>query len=566
MTKSASGAIGATKSRAATNANDHAAKLNYPVKRTADRRDSIDAANGTERSIQTARGEPAHLHLPAPPPFAQHATSSALARPSNPWLDAIMENAPIEICIFDAATGALIQLNRAAANNLQYAPAELIGQMFAVIAPSLTVDDLQITMQALEKDGITNLVKTVTMVRKNGSAYPSEQHFFLSKQANQNNHAVLIAAGRDLSERQESTAMLGLIETRFRAIVSNTPGLVYQFRRMPDGAIAFLYLSEACHALLGIDPEHLAANPGLLFEQILADDRASYLASMLASADAATDWNWEGRIWIEAWRDIKWINLRATPRLLSSGGVQWEGIMTNITQSKLEETEIKQSRSQLAELSAHIERVKEQERTRIAREIHDDLGGNLTAIKMALALLKRRLPADETLADKADYVDSLVDRTIEAIHRISVDLRPGILDFGIVAAIDWQAQEFEKQVGIPCQVLCNKKEITLSTEQASALFRIFQESLTNISKHANASRVTVKLTRRTRSIRLDISDNGRGIAAHDQRKPKSFGIRGMIERANALGGTLTVTNRATGGSTVAIRIPLPLVTASASTA
>jgi two-component system sensor histidine kinase UhpB len=291
---------------------------------------------------------------------------------------------------------------------------------------------------------------------------------------------------------------------------------------------------------------------------ILAEDRASYLASMQASAEEIRRWNWDGRLWIEEWKDIKWINLRAMPRVLSDGSVQWEGIMTNITQSKLEQTEIKRSRSQLAELSAHVERVKEEERTRIAREIHDDLGGNLTAIKMALALLRRRLPDDPALTDKADYVDSLVDRTIESIHRISVDLRPSILDFGIVAAIEWQAAEFEKQLGIPCHVASSDSDIDLPPDQASALFRIFQESLNNISKHAHASSVQVRLMRNQRGIRMEITDDGTGIAVRDRQKPASFGIRGMIERAKALGGSLSVSNVSKGGSMVAIRIPLPV--------
>lgn len=484
-----------------------------------------------------------------------------------PLLDAVWAQAAVaysseELCVLAADTGRFKYLNPALARHLQFTADELAGKLFTEVACDLDLVQLKSLVETLSKstdesqktNHPARITITSSMLRRDGSGFPAELTFFLAEAAH--SAPAVIVTSHDLSERQHTATTLALIEARFRAIVSNTPGLVYQFRRMPDGSIAFPYLSEACHALLDIDPERLASEPHLFVSQIVEEDRASYLASMEASAAEATTWNWEGRIRIAAWNDIKWINLRATPRLLSSGGMQWEGIMTNITQSKLEEAEIKRSRAQLAELSAHIERVKEQERTRIAREIHDDLGGNLTAIKMALALLKRRLPEDETLAEKADYVDSLVDRTIESIHRISVDLRPGILDFGIVAAIDWQAREFEKQAGIPCQVFANKKEIDLSTEQASALFRIFQESLTNISKHAKASRVTVKLTRSASAIQLEVSDNGGGIGARDQLKPKSFGIRGMIERADALGGKLTVTNAETGGSVVAISLPL----------
>lgn len=226
-------------------------------------------------------------------------------------------------------------------------------------------------------------------------------------------------------------------------------------------------------------------------------------------------------------------------------------------QSRLEQAEIRRLRAQLAELSTHVETVKEKERTRIAREIHDDLGGNLTAIKMAMALMKKRLPpGDAALVEKADYVDALVDRTIESIHRISLDLRPSALDFGLAAAIEWQAREFEKQFGIACEFSSDKKEIDPHPDQASAVFRIFQEALTNVGKHANATRVSVRLTHSKRCMCLEVTDNGRGIAAADRLKPKSFGIRGMVERANTLGGRLSLSGGACGGTEVVLRIPL----------
>ncbi|WP_377701544.1 histidine kinase [Pseudoduganella sp. UC29_71] len=345
-------------------------------------------------------------------------------------------------------------------------------------------------------------------------------------------------------------------QARFDAIVRNTPGLVYQFERRADGSVAFPYLSDGCQALLGVPAAELHAQPERFFELILEEDRKSYLDAMQASAASLWSWNWEGRIWVDAWKDVKWINLRCTPHLLpGADAVRWEGIMTNITESKLEQLEVRQSRARLAELTAHIETVKEQERTRIAREIHDDLGGNLTAIKMALAMLSRRLPQDDAaLQEKAAYVDSLVDRTIDAVHRISLDLRPSILDFGLVAALEWQAKEFGTQAGIEVVFDSALGEIELDPDRASALFRIVQEALNNIAKHARASKVALQLGRTRQYISLKISDNGRGIAPADRAKPQSFGLRGMAERARALGGTLTLSHAPGGGTVVAIRI------------
>ncbi len=470
------------------------------------------------------------------------------------WLPIVMQGSFSEIYVVDCNTLRFVHTNQAARKNLHYTAHELAGMTPFDLARDVSRQALENLLLPLRNSRSHRARLDTVHTRKDGSTYPIEFRLFY---CDSKPSPVYIAIGNDTSARHASANALRLGEARFRAIVSNTPGLVYQFMQKSDGSISFPYLSEGCHALLGIPAEKLRANSALFMELILPEDRASYLQSMAASATDMTAWNWEGRIWIEKWKDIKWINLRSTPRALPGEGIQWEGIMTNITQSKKEKAEIKRSRAQLAELSAHVETVKEKERTRIAREIHDDLGGNLTAIKMALALMKRRLPPEDAgLAEKADYVDALVDRTIEAIHRISVDLRPSILDFGIVAAIDWQAKEFEKQLGIPCKFTSNKKEVNLGPDQATALFRIFQEALTNIGKHANATHVAVKLAWSNRCVRLEIADNGCGIATTDKLKPKSFGIRGMVERASALGGHLSVTRLPDGGTEVAIKIPL----------
>ena len=470
------------------------------------------------------------------------------------WLPVVMQGSFSEIYVVDCDTFRFVQTNQTARKNLHYTAHELAGMTPLDLAHSVSREVLENILMPLRCGKANRASLDTVHTRKDGSTYPIEFRLFY---CDTKPSPVYIAIGNDISARHASAKALRVSEARIRAIVSNTPGLVYQFMQKPDGSISFPYLSEGCHALLGIPVDKLRADSALFMELILPEDRPSYLQSMAASAADMKAWNWEGRIWIEKWKDIKWINLRSTPRALPGEGIQWEGIMTNITQSKLEEAEIKRSRAQLAELSAHVETVKEKERTRIAREIHDDLGGNLTAIKMAMALLKRRLPPeDASLAEKADYVNALVDRTIEAIHRISVDLRPSILDFGIVAAIDWQVKEFEKQLGISCVFTSNKKEVKLDPDQATALFRIFQEALTNIGKHANATQVTVRLARSNRSVRLEIIDNGCGIAATDRLKPKSFGIRGMTERANALGGQLSVTSVPGGGTEVALKIPL----------
>ena len=469
-------------------------------------------------------------------------------------LSPALQNAAAEVYLFDCASLQLLDANETARDNLGYSLAELQQWRLADLAPQLATDQLLAQLAALDETAGAQASVHLLPRRRDASQYSLT--LSLSR-TSCHGRALLLAQGEDWRTPQATAAALEQVQSRFNAIVSATPGLVYQFCLQADGRTDFPYLSDGCQALLGLSPAQLRANPELFLELILPEDRAAYLASMQASKTALWSWNWEGRIWVDAWKDVKWINLRSTPRMLRDGALQWEGIMTNITESRLEQIEVRQSRARLAELTAHIDKVKEQERMRLARELHDDLGGNLTAIKMALAMLGSRLPPElPQLQDKAAYVDALVDRSIDAVHRISLDLRPSMLDLGLVAALDWQVREFARQAGIDCAFASNRKDIELSLDQATTLFRIAQEALTNIAKHARASKVAVRLDRQRQHIRLCISDNGVGLRPLDRAKPQSFGIRGMSERASALGGTLQLADAPGGGTVLTIKIRL----------
>ena len=471
-----------------------------------------------------------------------------------PRLASTMRAQTAEIYLYDAASLQLLDVNDAACSNLQYAREQLLAMTPFTLAPQLEAQDMAAVLAALDDAVGAQAQLHVQQRRRDGSQYSLSLQL---SRTSRHGRALILAVAEDLRTPQATAAALAQVQSRFNAIVSNTPGLVYQFCLHGDGRVAFPYLSDGCQALLGLNPAQLHARPELFYELILADDRAAYLDSMQASKAALWSWNWEGRIWVDAWKDVKWINLRSTPRALADGTVQWEGIMTNITESRLEQIEVRQSRARLAELTAHIDKVKEHERTRLARELHDDLGGNLTAIKMALAMLVRRLPAEDALLqEKAEYVDALVDRSIDAVHRISLDLRPSMLDLGLVAALDWQVKEFARQAGIDCQFISNRQHIELELDQATSLFRIAQEALTNIAKHAQASRVTVRLARQRQQLRLTIADNGVGMRLSDRAKPQSFGIRGMAERASALGGSLNLMDGPEGGTMLSIKIRL----------
>jgi signal transduction histidine kinase len=180
----------------------------------------------------------------------------------------------------------------------------------------------------------------------------------------------------------------------------------------------------------------------------------------------------------------------------------------------------------------------------------------LTAIKIDVASLIRDLPADQQQEAKANSVLRLVDHAIQSVRRISTELRPGILDnLGLVAAVEWAAEEFEARTGTSCRLDLPKNDIVIDPERATAIFRIFQETLTNVARHANATRVDVRLSKEDGDVILEVSDNGRGIGAEQFSSGTSLGILGMRERAHLLGGELTIHGAEGEGMIVRVRIP-----------
>jgi PAS domain S-box-containing protein len=224
--------------------------------------------------------------------------------------------------------------------------------------------------------------------------------------------------------------------------------------------------------------------------------------------------------------------------------------------------ERKQMEEQLDALNARLERAREEERTGIAREIHDELGQAMTGLKMDVAWLERRLSAlgvalTPELRGRITAMSGLIDETIQQVRRISSELRPGVLDhLGLLAAIEWQAKEFETRMGTTCVFRSNVEDIDLARDASTGVFRIFQEALTNVARHAAATRVDVNLDKRGDLLSLIIVDNGKGIRAGAARSPASLGLLGIRERARRLGGEVDVFAGQRGGTTVSVELPL----------
>ena len=258
-------------------------------------------------------------------------------------------------------------------------------------------------------------------------------------------------------------------------------------------------------------------------------------------------------------KDEHWINISVDPLFDEEGNfIGGVHIMSDITDRMRIQNELQDSREQLRNLTGYLQSVLEQERTNIAREIHDELAQALTALKMDVSWIDRRLPADgQSLSEKTESMGKLIDNTIQTVKRISAELRPGILDdLGLVAAIEWQAEEFQNRTGISCSVTVDPQDFAVDQDPSTAIFRILQETLTNVARHARATKVAVNLKERDGKLTLKVKDNGIGITEEQIADPQSFGLIGIQERVVPWGGKIRFKGIPEKGTTVTVSIRL----------
>ncbi|MBX3369884.1 MAG: sensor histidine kinase, partial [Nitrospira sp.] len=229
---------------------------------------------------------------------------------------------------------------------------------------------------------------------------------------------------------------------------------------------------------------------------------------------------------------------------------------------KRAEAQLQDSLRRLRKLSGRMEGIREEERGRIARELHDELGVGLTCLKIDLSRLggllgERLVSGDRAKVDeKIRGMKEQVDSTITSVQRIVAELRPGVLDdLGLVAAIEWQCRDFQRRTGITCHCVVSHEDLRVDPEQATAVFRICQEALTNVTRHAQATDVHVRLEEQNVGLLLQVRDNGRGIPQDRLADARSFGLLGMRERAGLLGGDVQIETLEGNGTTITLQLP-----------
>jgi len=363
----------------------------------------------------------------------------------------------------------------------------------------------------------------------------------------------MIGAARDVTKRKKAEEALKQKMQQQDVLLSSIPVFVYY----KDTESNLITANKAFAAMVNTPIDQLPGKdaydlfPKEQAEKFHTDDR-----KVMGSGKPMM--NIEERF-TDAEGKTRWASTSKVPYFDEEGKVAgMVGICIDITERKRAEEELESSRQQLRNLGRYLESAREGERSRIARELHDDMGQALTALKMDLSWLNKTLSKDQiSLREKTTSMSKLIDTAIQTVKRISTELRPGILDdLGLTAAIEWQAEEFQNRTGIKCETSLYPEDISLDQVLSTAVFRILQETLTNVARHAQAMKVKISLNEKAGKLVLEVVDDGKGITQEQISDPKSLGLVGMRERILPWHGEVRISGIPGEGTTVTATIPL----------
>ena len=340
-----------------------------------------------------------------------------------------------------------------------------------------------------------------------------------------------------------------------RRLIENAHDLVYRIRYHPTHAVE--YLGGAVLAITGRTAAELYPDPNLALDCVHPDDRHLMVTP-------------EGPAHMPSVAILRWVHPdgrvvhaehRRVPIYSEAGQlVAVEGIARDVSDFIESQKRLKDSQEQLRQLAARMHDAREAERARVARELHDELGQTLTALKLDISRMVQALAKDQLTPQIVDRLQSLIglsDIGLATVKRIATTLRPPTLDhLGLTEAIHWEAVTFKARTGLRCTVRANKARTSLTSEQQTELFRIFQEALTNVVRHAQASAVQVTLTEGSERFEMSIRDNGRGITEMETADPNAIGLVGMRERTALMGGIFRILGRRGKGTVVSIDVPV----------
>ncbi|MBE0598418.1 MAG: PAS domain S-box protein [Desulfuromonadales bacterium] len=363
-------------------------------------------------------------------------------------------------------------------------------------------------------------------------------------------HFVLRPLRQNIRERRQAEEELQLQEKSFRSLAENSPDIIMRF----DHRCRYLYANPAVERNLGLTAPSIIGKTDR--ELGMPEEMARIWENRLRLAFATGQPTSLEVVYPKPGGSI--FEARLVPEPLGDGiNPSVLVISRDVTERKKAEAELRVSREQLRNLSSHLQAAREAERTRIAREIHDELGQVLATLALDIALLEKELPLRQfKQRQKAATMGRLIGSTITTVQRVSAELRPNMLDdLGLAAAMQWQVRQFEKRTGIDCRLRIDLGSEEPDRDRSTALFRILQETLTNVMRHAQATRVSVQLTETDERYLLQVSDNGRGITREEIGDGHSLGLLGIRERAGFWGGKVEMRGMRQRGTTVRVGIP-----------
>jgi PAS domain S-box-containing protein len=365
------------------------------------------------------------------------------------------------------------------------------------------------------------------------------------------------------TERERAETLLHVKEQEFRAIVENAPDLIARY----DREFRRTYVNPAFAKLYDLAPESLIGKPifSIIHEaglDVEEEELATIRRGFAAVFETGNSYAFEITLPVPEGR--RNYSVRVFPERDLKGSVtNVVSIARDVTESKRAEEQIRATSEQLRALSAKLQSAKEEEDIRIAREIHDEMGSTLTSLRWDLErfdkIISEANDASQLQALRAKIADmmKLTEGTIGAMRRIASELRPSILDdLGLPEAIEWQAQQFQSRTGIVCSCDCSMENLDFDPEQATAIFRVFQEALTNVLSHSRATAVEVVGRAENGNFVLTVSDNGRGITEYEKSGRLSLGILGMRERAHLIGGEFEIKGIEASGTVVTVSVPI----------
>jgi PAS domain S-box-containing protein len=361
----------------------------------------------------------------------------------------------------------------------------------------------------------------------------------------------VLSITRDITERKQAEQAHRESEARLQAILDNSPTMI------------FLKDTEGRYLLKNREFVKLAHRPG---EEIIGKTDAELFSPEQAAAFRANDCKvLESGVAMEFEEvalhdDGPHISLVHKFPLRDEKGTMYAvgGIVMDITGRKRAEVQVRDTLAQLHALASHLQSIREKERARIAREVHDELGQALTGLQLGLSWVAGKLtPEQRQVQQRVTALSALVDTTTQAVRRISTALRPSVLDdLGLIAALEWLASEFTSNTGIRCEFVSGVDAVELNPSTSTAIFRIAQETLTNVIRHAEATTVAITLRKMGLVLVLLVQDNGKGIDDNKISDPRSLGLLGMRERARMCGGDVSFSGHPGRGTTVTLQIPL----------